>query len=166
MWRKILSKFERYPAQERVVRLILERGFQVKDGKVISGGIEIPHTHIAREVGVDRRVVDAAAHHISHDEELKEIFSRLSSVLFLRDIAPLLGLGVLIITPSDASEVGIVRDVTDVIARYGISVRQVVTDDPYFVESPRLTVITEKKIPGEAIEEILKLKTVRAVSVL
>jgi len=27
-------------------------------------------------------------------------------------------------------------------------------------------VITEKKIPGEAIEEILKLKTVRAVSVL
>jgi hypothetical protein len=166
MWRKILNKFERYPAQERVVRLILERGFQVKDGKVISGGIEIPHTHIAREVGVDRRVVDAAAHHISYDEELKEIFSRLSSVLFLRDIAPLLGLGVLIITPSDASEVGIVRDVTDVIARYGISVRQVVTDDPYFVESPRLTVITENKIPGEAIEEILKLRTVRAVSVL
>jgi len=166
MWRKILEKFERYPARERVVRLILERGFQVRNGKVVSGGIEIPHTHIAREIGVDRRVVDAAASHISKDEELREVFSRLSSVLFLRDVAPLLGLGVLVITPSDASEVGIVRDVTDVIARYGISVRQVVTDDPYFVESPKLTVITERKLPGEAIEEILKLNTVRAVSVL
>ena len=56
MWDAILNKFKKYPAQEGVVRLLLERGFQVTpDGKVASGGIKLAHTQIAKEVGVDRR---------------------------------------------------------------------------------------------------------------
>ncbi|MEA1945242.1 MAG: amino acid-binding protein, partial [Euryarchaeota archaeon] len=62
MWDVILNKFKKYPAQEKVVRLLLKRGFQVTpDGKVVSGGIKLAHTQIAKEVGVDRRIVDGAA---------------------------------------------------------------------------------------------------------
>jgi len=166
MWRRILEKFSRFPAQERVVMLLLERGFQVSPhGKVVSGSIEIPHTHIAREVGVDRRVVDAAASTIARDDELRQIFQNLQSILLLKSVAPLLGLGVVIITPTDASKVGIVKDVTGVIAAHGISIRQVVTDDPEFTQSPKLTVITECKLPGEAVDELLKLESVKEVTV-
>ncbi|MHC1593576.1 MAG: amino acid-binding protein [Methermicoccaceae archaeon] len=166
MWKRILKKFSRFPAQERVVLLLLERGFQVSSaGKVVSGGIEIPHTHIAHEAGVDRRVVDAAASTIVGDEELKVVFQNLQSMPFLKDVAPFLGLGVVIITPTDASRVGIVKDVTGVIANHGISIRQVVTDDTQFTENPKLTVITEGELLGEAVAELLKLDSVKEVTV-
>ncbi|MDD2639042.1 MAG: amino acid-binding protein, partial [Methanothrix sp.] len=75
MWREILAKFKRYPAQEKVVRLVLERGFQVNErGRVVSGGIDIPHAQIAKELDVDRRVVDTTATAIVEDEELWKIF--------------------------------------------------------------------------------------------
>ena len=60
MWTIIQEKFKNHPAQEKVIRLLLERGFQINaQGRVVSGGIEIPHTQIANEIEVDRRVVDA-----------------------------------------------------------------------------------------------------------
>jgi hypothetical protein len=56
----LLKKFEKYPAQAKVLKLLFERGFQVnEEGKVSSGSIEIVHTQLAKEAGVDRRVVDA-----------------------------------------------------------------------------------------------------------
>jgi predicted regulator of amino acid metabolism with ACT domain len=59
MWQEILDKFKRFPAQEKVIRLILQRGFQINDAsRVVSGRIEIPHAQIAKELDVDRRVVD------------------------------------------------------------------------------------------------------------
>ncbi|NIA03200.1 MAG: amino acid-binding protein, partial [Nitrospirae bacterium] len=49
MWSKILESFNKHPAQEKVIRLLLERGFQVnQDGRVVSGNIEIPHAQIAK----------------------------------------------------------------------------------------------------------------------
>jgi hypothetical protein len=55
-----MEKFEGSPSQQAVIRLLLERGFSVNDeGRVVSGGIEIPNTGIAREIDVDRRVVDS-----------------------------------------------------------------------------------------------------------
>ena len=70
-----------------------------------------------------------------------------------------------IITPTDASRVGIVKEVTGVIANHGISIRQVVTDDTQFTENPKLTVITEGELPGEAVAEMLKLDSVKEVTV-
>ena len=62
MWQDILNKFKRFPAQEKVIRLILQRGFQINDeARVVSGQIEIPHAQIAKELDVDRRVVDTTA---------------------------------------------------------------------------------------------------------
>ncbi len=166
MWREILTKFKRYPAQEKVVRLILERGFQVSErGRVVSGGIEIPHAQIAKELDVDRRVVDTTAASIVEDGDLWKIFKNVRSMTFLADVAPVVGLGVIEITPVDASQTGLLGDVASAVARYGLSIRQAVSDDPYFVEQPKLTIITDAKIPGELVRLLMDVNGVKRVTV-
>jgi len=104
MWDIIQEKFRNHPAQEKVVRLLLERGFQINaKGRVVTGNIEIPHTQIANEIEVDRRVVDATCETILQDEKLMQIFANVRTMPFLRDVAPMLGLGVIIITPDNAA---------------------------------------------------------------
>ncbi len=166
MWKEVMAKFEGSPSQKKVIELLLERGFRVSaEGKVASGGIEIPHSHIAHEIGVDRRVVDLTVKRIITDAELKRIFEHLRSIAFLIEVAPLLGLSVIIIHPTDAKQVGIIGDVATVMAQRGLSIRQAVSDDPYLVDDPKLTIITEQSVPGELIEEIGKLKSVRGVQI-
>jgi predicted regulator of amino acid metabolism with ACT domain len=166
MWREILAKFKRYPAQEKVVRLILERGFQVSErGRVVSGGIEIPHAQIAKELDVDRRVVDTTAAAIVEDEELWKIFKNVRSMTFLADVAPVVGLGVIEITPVNAVQTGLLGEVASAVAEYGLSIRQAVSDDPFFVEQPKLTIITEAKIPGELVRLLMDINGVRRVTV-
>jgi len=166
MWNRLLEKFERHPAQQKVLTILFERGFQVNDeGKVTSGSIEIAHTQLAREAGVDRRVVDAATDTILSDELLRTIFLNVRSIPFLRDVAPFLGLGVIIINPEDAANVGILADVARVISDNDISIRQAVSDDPYFTDSARLTIITDMSVPGKLVDEILNIKSVKGVSI-
>ncbi|MDD2778312.1 MAG: amino acid-binding protein [Methanocellales archaeon] len=166
MWAEILKKFSHFPAQEKVVRLLLERGFQINsEGKIISGTIEIPHTQIAKEIGVDRRVVNATTRVILEDDKLRKVFQNLHSITFLKEVAPLLGLGVMIITPQDAQKTGILGDVASLIAEQGISIRQAVTDDPYFTENPKLTIITNEKASGDLINAMMKLSSVKSVTV-
>ncbi|HET8687780.1 MAG TPA: amino acid-binding protein, partial [Methanosarcina sp.] len=158
--------FEKYPAQAKVLKLLFERGFQVnEEGKVISGSIEIAHTQLAKEAGVDRRVVDATTKTIISDELLSTIFKNVHSIPFLRDVAPSLGLGVIIIIPEDAANVGILAEVAGLISRSNVSIRQAVSDDPYLTDNPRLTIITDKKVPGELVDKILELPSVKGVSI-
>lgn len=166
MWSKILQKFEKHPAQEKVIKLLLERGFQVNaQGRVVSGSIEIPHTQVGREIGVDRRVVDSTCESILEDDTLSSIFKNVHTTPFLRDVAPELGLGVIVITPGDASRTGILGSVAMAVARRGLSIRQAVTDDPYLTEKPLLTIITDSKIPGNLIDELMKVPGVKGVTV-
>ena len=166
MWQDILNKFKRFPAQEKVIRLILQRGFQISDrGRVVSGAIEIPHAQIAKELDVDRRVVDTTAMAIREDEDLWKVFRNVRSMTFLGDLAPVLGLGVIEITPTNAAKTGILGDVASAVARYGLSIRQAVSDDPYFVESPKLTIITEGKIPGDLVQLLMGIEGVKRVTV-
>ncbi len=166
MWSEIIGKFKGMPSQEKVVRLLLERGFQVDaQGHVVSGKIEIPHTQIAKEVGVYRRVVDATTEMILKDEILKRVFMNIHSIASFKDVAPLLGLGVIIITPDNAQNIGILSDVTSVISMFNLSIRQAVTDDPFFTDEPKMTVITNDVIPGELVSELRKLKSVKSVTI-
>lgn len=166
MWSLILKKFEKHPAQKKVLKLLFERGFQVNnDGKVSSGSIEIAHTQLAKEAGVDRRVVDSTTEAILADELLKSIFQNVHSIPFLRDVAPSLNLGVIIITPGDAANTGILADVARVISDHGLSIRQAVSDDPYFIDEPKLTIITDEKVPGDLVDSMMKLKSVKGVSI-
>jgi hypothetical protein len=162
MFDEIMEKFEDSPSQQAVIRLFLERGFSVnEDGRVVSGGIEIPDTGIAREVGVDRRVVDATTDAILADPELERIFRNISTVPSLRDLAPVLDLTVLTVYVHAADESGIVAEVTGLIADRGVSIRQIVTEDPEFTDEPSLSVITGDALPGELITEIRGLPFVR-----
>jgi len=166
MWAKIIEKFSKSPAQEKVFRLLIERGFQVNpDGKVVSGNIEIPHTQIAKEVGVDRRVVDTMAEVILGDDVLKKVLQNVKSTAFLRDVAPVLGLGVIVITPTDARKKGILGDVATVVAKHDVSIRQAITDDPYFTDDPKLTIITDTKVPGRLVDALMKISSVKSVTV-
>lgn len=166
MWSEIVDKFKGMPSQEKVIRLLLARGFQVNaEGHVVSGKIEIPHTQIAKEVGVDRRVVDATTEMILKDDTLRRVFQNIRSIASLKDVAPLLGLGVIIVRVENAQSVGIINEVTSVVARYHLSIRQAVTDDPYFTDDPAMTLITNDPIPGELVSDLKKLKGIRSVTI-
>jgi predicted regulator of amino acid metabolism with ACT domain len=166
MWSIIQEKFKNHPAQEKVIRMLLERGFQVNEqGRVVSGTIEIPHTQIANEIAVDRRVVDSTCETIITDETLMQIFRNVRTIPFLRDVAPLLGLGVIIITPDNAARKGLLGAVATAVAEHGIIIRQAVSDDPYLTEEPKLTIITEGKVSGELVNTLTGIKGVKSVTV-
>jgi predicted regulator of amino acid metabolism with ACT domain len=162
MFDEIMQKFSDSPSQQRVIRLLLARGFSVNDdGRVVSGGIEIPNTGIAREIGVDRRVVDATTGAILDDDDLRPIFQNISSIPSLMDLAPVLDLTVLTVAVRDAEESGIVASVTTMIADRDISIRQVITEDPEFTDEPRLYVITDTALPGDLITDLGEMEFVR-----
>lgn len=77
----------------------------------------------------------------------------------------MLGLGVIVITPDDAADTGILAEVSKVVSDHDISIRQAVSDDPYFTDEARLTIITDSKIPGDIVNSVLKLDGVKGVSI-
>ena len=164
MFDEIVGKFEGSPGRQSVVRLLLERGFSVnEDGRVVSGGIEIPDTGIAREAGVDRRVVDATTTAIREDGELRRVFANISSVPSLMDLAPVLDLTVLTVEVGDPDASGIVADITGMLAEADRSLRQVLSDDPEFADEPKLYLITDEELPGDLLVSIRELEYVRSV---
>ena len=164
MFDEIMEKFEGSPSQQAVIRLLLKRGFSVNEaGRVVSGGIEIPFTEIAREIDVDRRVVDSTTDAIRDDPELQRIFANIGAIPSLRDLAPVLDLTVLTVEVAAADESGIVAEVTARIADAGISIRQVISEDPEFTDEPKLYIITDASIPGEVLVAIRELPFVRRI---
>ncbi|NHX36993.1 MULTISPECIES: amino acid-binding protein [Halolamina] len=165
MFDEIMEKFEGSPSQQAVVRLLLERGFSINDeGRVVSGGIEIPNTQIAREIGVDRRVVDSTTGALLDDDELRDIFRNISAVPSLMDLAPVLDFTVVRVKPTDADAAGIVARVTEIVAEEGLSIRQVLSDDPEFADEPMLYLILDSEPSGELLKAIHDLPHVREVS--
>lgn len=166
MWSVIKEKFKNHPAQEKVIRLLLDRGFQINaEGRVVSGNIEIAHTQIANEISVDRRVVDATCEAILKDTTLRQIFNNVRTIPFLRDVAQYLGLGVVIITPDDAARKGLLGAVATEVAEHGNIIRQAVSDDPYLTENPGLTIIIEGRVSGGLVKALTSIKGVQSVTV-
>lgn len=164
MFDEIMEKFSDSPGQQRVIRLLLERGFSVNDeGRVVSGGIEIPDTGIAREAEVDRRVVDATTDAVLADDQLRPIFQNISAIPSLMDLAPVLDLTVLTVTVRDPEEPGIVARVTDLVADRDVSIRQVISEDPEFTDDSQLYLIADTELPGELLNEIRRLAFVRRI---
>ncbi len=166
MFDEIMGKFEDSPSQQAVIRLLLERGFSVNDeGRVVSGGIEIPNTGIAREIDVDRRVVDATTDAILEDEQLRRIFQNISSTPSLMDLAPVLDLTVLTVSVLDPGETGIVAEVASTLAEHDLSIRQMVSDDPEFTDDPKLYVVLGEPLPGAVINEIREFEFVSSIEI-
>ncbi|MEM4577074.1 MAG: hypothetical protein QW701_06500 [Candidatus Nezhaarchaeales archaeon] len=167
MWRNIVNKFEEAPAKLKVVRLLVESGLRIgSDGKIYCGEVEIPDTKIARVLDVDRRVVRETVKYIMKDEILQKVFTRLKPAgALLRDVAALFGYGVLEIR-AEPSAVGIIAGVAQALAKANISIRQIHAEDPELNPDPKLIVITEKPVPGDIIQEILKVPNVKSVTII
>jgi len=166
MWSKISEYFRGHPERLSVVRTLIENGLCVKGSRVYCNEIEIPAVRIARAAKVDRRTVAETVETILTNEELKVIFTHIRSAgLSLKDIARHLGYGVVEITPEDPRIIGILARAATFIADEGISIRQALVDDPQLYPEPKLTLITERKIPGELIPKLLKVKGVAKVSI-
>jgi len=166
LWSQIERYFKDLPAQLKVAKLLFERGFQVReDGKVVSDGIEIPHTQIAKEVYVERRAVDSTVQTILSKPELKRIYTNLKQVCSLQEVAREFNLGVIVFVPEDASQTGIIANVTKKVSEKGLSIRQALAEDPSISAQPKLTIIIEGEIPPELITEIRKLPGTRSITV-
>lgn len=166
MWNNVKKYFEGHPERLKVSRVLIENGLSVKNGRIYLNEIEIPPVRVARAAGVDRRTVKETLKAIKSNHELREIFQGIRSAGHsLKEIAKPLGLGVVEITPVDAKILGILANSALILARNGLGIRQAIVDDPELSPEPKLTLIAEKKIPGELIPQLLNVKGVAKVSV-
>lgn len=166
MWSNIKKHFKDYPERLKVARVLVENGLSVKNQKINLNEIEIPPVRIARVAGVDRRTVNETITTIKDNRELRLIFEEIRPAGHsLKEIAKHLNLGVVEITPEDAKTPGILANSAMLLSKNRLSIRQAIVDDPELSPEPKLTLIVEKKIPGELISELLTIKGVAKVSV-
>jgi predicted regulator of amino acid metabolism with ACT domain len=166
MWSNIKKYFAEYPERLKVARILVENGLNTQDNKICLNQIEIPPVRIARVAGVDRRTVNETLRMIKANRELRLIFEEIRPAGHsLKEIAKPLNLGVVEITPVDAKGLGILANSAMLLTKAGLSIRQAIVDDPELSPEPKLTLIVEKKIPGELIPELLKISGVAKVSV-
>ncbi len=166
MWEKLNEKFKKYPARLRVAEKMIELGLSLgKDGKIYCGNLKINDKALATAAKVDRRAIKSTIKIIQEDEELYNLFSNIMPAgTLLKNIAKNLELGVIEIEVGSQSE-GILARTTELISKKGIDIRQAYAEDTELQETPLLTIITEKPINGDVINEFLKIKGVTRVSI-
>ena len=166
MWNTIKKHFEGHPERLKVARVLVENGLSTKNQEIFLNQIEIPPVRIARVAGVDRRTVNETLNEITSTPELRMIFEEIRPAGHsLREIAKHLNLGVVEITPVDAKMLGILANSAMVLTKGGLGIRQAIVDDPELSPEPKLTLIVDKKIPGELIPQLLNVKGVAKISV-
>ncbi len=95
-----------------------------------------------------------------------EVFSNiLPAGTLLKNIAKNLGLGVVEIEAGEDSK-GVLAASALLMSEHNIDIRQAYAGDTQLQDNPVLTIITEIPIPGDLINEFLKIKGVLKVSVL
>ena len=155
-----------YPERVSVAKVLIENGLSVREGKIYCNNIEIPPIRISRVAKVDRRTVAKTIKDIEANPELQIVFKGIRSAGHsLKEIAKHLDLGVVEITPINAKIPGILAKSASLIADRNISIRQAIVDDPELSPEPKLTLITETKIPGELIPEFLKIRGIEKISI-
>ncbi len=162
MWAKILDAFSDSPSQARVVRFLLENGLGINvRGRVTVNDIEIPATHLSKEIGTDRRVVDATVKRILSLPDITDIFLKLRATPDVSRIAESLGLTVITVMPGDAAQKGVVGEAVKVIADNGISIRQIFVTDSHLSEDPKLVIVVDEALPSSVYEALRALPQVR-----
>jgi hypothetical protein len=163
MWDRLRPYFKGFPAQEKVAQLMVRNGLRVGSEAIYSGDIALSDSAIARAAGVDRRVVTATVQTILRTPALFDFFQRLTPTCHLKDIATLMHWGAIEILPDNAARPGILAGVASVIAEAGVSIRQVVVDDPEIIDDPRGFIITEAPVPERLLPRIKAVSGVRGV---
>jgi hypothetical protein len=166
MWNRMKEYLKDYPERISVAKVLIENGLSVREGKIYCNNIEIPPIRISRVAKVDRRTVAKTIKNIETNPELQIVFKGIRSAGHsLKEIARHFDLGVVEITPVNAKIPGILAKSASLIADRNISIRQAIVDDPELSPDPKLTLITETKIPGELIPEFLKIRGIDKISI-
>jgi predicted regulator of amino acid metabolism with ACT domain len=165
MWEKIRTLLDRFPAQKTVAVEMLKRGFSVSDkGGIYCGGVEVSPSKFARAIGVDRRAITAAEKTITGNPELKKLFLKFKPTLDLSEVAIENGLGVVELKGTEATKTpGVLLKITKEISDLNISIRQVIADDTGIVSDPRITIITDQKLPGELLTKLKEIPGIAEV---
>ena len=166
MWERVNEKFKKYPARLRVAEKMIELGLSLnEDGRIYCGNLKISDKALASAADVDRRAIKSTISVIQEDEELYNLFSNIIPAgTLLKNIAKNLELGVIEIEVGSENE-GILASTTSLISKKGISIRQAYAEDTELQQNPILTIITEKPVSGDLINEFLKIKGVTRVSI-
>jgi len=166
LWNRTRNFFGDSPSKLKVAKLIVETGLRIgDDGKIYCGEIEVPATKLAIAAGVDRRVIKETAEAILKTEDLRGIFMNLKPAgPLLRNVAQYLGYGVIEIKAKPEAP-GIIAEATALIAKEGISIRQILAEDAEIYPDPKLILITNRPIPGELLPKLLKIPTVAQVTI-
>ena len=166
MWERINEKFKKYPARIRVAEKMIELGLSLnEDGKIYCGNLKISDKALAMAANVDRRAIKSTIAIIKEDEELYNLFSNIMPAgTLLKNIAKNLQMGVVEIEVGSESE-GVLGATTNLISKKGIGIRQAYAEDTELQETPLLTIITEKPVSGELINEFLKIPGINRVSI-
>lgn len=167
MWESLNSKFSKYPARMSVAQKMFELGLSVgEDGKIYCGNLKISDSALAAATNVDRRVIKSTVDVIVADEELYEIFSNIIPAgTLIKNIAKHLNLGVIEIEGGENSD-GVLAKVAWIMSKHNLSIRQAYAGDIRLGGNPVLTIITEDPIPGELLNEFIKVEGVLKVSIL
>jgi len=163
MYKSLEKVFSESPGKRKIAEALLRYGLRVgSDGKISCAEIELPPAKIARALGVDRRVVIETARTISNNDELFGIFSELMPTAFISKAASKLGFESIEIK-AEPHAIGIVSGVSKIVADEKICIRQIVADDPDIYPEPKLTIVLEKKLSGNAIDKLRKVKGVKEI---
>lgn len=167
MWVKLNEKFEKYPARLLVAKKIMKLGFRIdEDGKIYCMDVQISDTALAKSVNVDRRAIKATVQTILEDEELSDIFLNISpSGPTLQNIASNLNLGVVELEAASDETKGVLATATSLISQENISIRQAYANDPELEDIPKLTIITEEKLPSDLLPKFLEINGIKKVSI-
>lgn len=171
MWEYIREKFKKYPSQTKVLKKLISLGLSVRKDhegvpKIYCDDVEVKASSVAFSLGVDRRAVLDILAKIVDDSELARFFSDLKPAPDFRRVSSKLGMGVIQIVATSASRPGIVSGISQIISREGISIRQVIVDDPELVDEPRATIVTDSPIPGKLLSDLKAVDGVEAVVIL
>lgn len=167
MWEKIKKEFEDYPARKKIAQKMIELGLRVdENGQIFCGDLEITDIALSRAAGVDRRSVRITTKSILNNEDLYAVFKNiLPAGPLLKNLVSPLGLGAIEIEAL-AENSGILYKVSEIIADKGISIRQVHARDPELEKNVNLTVITEKPLNGEVINDLSKINEITKISII
>lgn len=171
MWNYIRENFRKYPSQTKVLRKLISLGLSVKKDhegtpKIYCDDVEIKASALAFTLGVDRRAVLDVLSKIVRDVELSKFFNDIKPVPDFGKVSSKLGMGVIQIVPTRATQPGIISGVSQIIAKEGISIRQVIVDDPEMVDNPKATIVTDSPIPGKLLSDLKAVAGVEAVVIL
>jgi predicted regulator of amino acid metabolism with ACT domain len=102
---------------------------------------------------------------INRDSHLAGIFNKLEATPLLKNVAKEFGFGAIEIIPKNPSSKGIILGVAKIITEEGISIRQITTDDPMFTNA-EMSLVTDKPIPRDLIDKMLRLPEIEKVVVI